>query len=79
MFDFLLRCHLPERTLTEYRAGLLDKESFEMLEEHLLLCPTCQLQLEDVTYQAAAPGLLHAWQGRQTHGFVVYAGLRGKA
>jgi hypothetical protein len=74
MFDFLLRCHLPEQTLIDYRAGLLDKRSFEMLEEHLLLCPTCQLQLEELAYKAAGPGLLHACQGCEMHGFVVFAG-----
>jgi len=38
MFDFLLRRHMPDRTLIQYRAGLLDKESSDMLEAHLLLC-----------------------------------------
>lgn len=48
MFDFLLWHHIPDRALIEYRAGLLDKECSEMLEAHLLLCPTCQLQLVDL-------------------------------
>jgi hypothetical protein len=37
---------------------LLDEKSYEMLEAHLLLCPTCQLQLEDVMPSTAASGLL---------------------
>jgi hypothetical protein len=45
MFEFLLSSHMPEKTLIHYQAGLLDKERSEMLEAHLLLCPTCQLQL----------------------------------
>ena len=49
MFDFLLRYHMTERALIEYRAGLLDKKCSDMLEAHLLLCPTCQLQLWDLT------------------------------
>jgi hypothetical protein len=58
MFDFLMRRHIPDRILIQYRAGLLDKESADTLEGHLLLCPTCQLQLQDVLSPAAAPGLL---------------------
>jgi hypothetical protein len=48
MFDFLLRRHMPDRMLIQYRAGLLDKDSYDRLEAHLLLCTTCQLQLEDL-------------------------------
>jgi hypothetical protein len=48
MFDFLRWHHVPDRALIEFRAGLLDKECSEMLEAHLLLCPTCQLQLVDL-------------------------------
>ena len=55
MFEFLLRRHMPDRALIHYRAGLLDKERSEMLETHLLLCPTCQLQLEDLLPQTARP------------------------
>jgi hypothetical protein len=55
MFEFLLRRHISDRTLKQYRAGLLDGPGEEMLEGHLLLCPTCQLQLEDLLPQVAAP------------------------
>lgn len=55
MFEFLLSRHIPDRTLIQYRAGLLDRERSETLEAHLLLCPTCQLQLEDVLPPTAAP------------------------
>jgi hypothetical protein len=58
MFDFLLWPHMPERTLVEYRAGLLDRESAALLEAHLLLCPTCQLDLEDLLPPTVTPGLL---------------------
>lgn len=58
MFDFLLWPHMPERALTEYRAGLLDQKSAEILEAHLLLCPTCQLELEDLRPPTVAPRLL---------------------
>jgi hypothetical protein len=61
VFDFLLWQHIPDRALIEYRAGLLDKECSEMLEAHLLLCPTCQLQLVDLIprflLSRAIPGL----------------------
>ena len=58
MFEFLLQCHMPDRTLIRYRAGLLDKECSETLESHLLLCPTCQLQLEDLLPPTAPSGPL---------------------
>jgi hypothetical protein len=48
MFDFLLRSHMPDRALIRYRAGLLDTESFDMLEAHLMVCPTCQRQLQNL-------------------------------
>lgn len=78
MFDFLLRRHMPEKTLIEYRAGVLDKESSEMLEAHLLLCPTCQLELEDLMPPTFTPGLLQLCQGREMRGFVLYTGPGGK-
>jgi hypothetical protein len=58
MFEFLLQCHMPDRTLIQYQAGLLDKERAETLEAHLLLCPTCQLQLGDLLPRAAPGGFL---------------------
>ncbi len=48
MFDFLLHEHIPMKSLIDYRARSLDNNSREMLEAHLLLCPTCQIQLEDL-------------------------------
>jgi hypothetical protein len=48
MFEFLLRRHIPDWALRQYREGLLDRERSEMFERHLLLCPTCQLQIEDL-------------------------------
>jgi len=57
VFEFLLWRHMPEKTLIQYQAGLLDKERSEMLEAHLLLCPTCQLQWENVSRPAAASSL----------------------
>lgn len=48
MFEFLLSDHLPDSTLLRYRVGALDRESVDVLEEHLVLCPTCQLQLGDL-------------------------------
>ena len=63
MFEFLLSRHIPDRTLIQYRAGLLDKERSETLEAHLLLCPTCQLQLEDLLPSTAARGLLQLCGG----------------
>ncbi|MGD0774481.1 MAG: hypothetical protein ABSC05_16835 [Candidatus Solibacter sp.] len=58
MFEFLLRRHLPDRLLIQYQAGLLDRECAHMLEAHLMLCPTCQLQLEDLLPPTAAGGVL---------------------
>jgi hypothetical protein len=56
MFEFLLQPHLPDHTLSQYRARLLDQASFDLLETHLLLCPTCQLQLESLLPATTAPG-----------------------
>lgn len=78
MFDFLLRRHMPERTLIEYRAGLLDRESSEILEAHLLLCPTCQLELEDLPSPTVTLGRLQLCRGREMRGFVLCGGSRGK-
>jgi hypothetical protein len=58
MFEFLLWRHMPDRALIQYRAGLLDKESSDMLEAHLALCPTCQMQLEDLLPPTGARGIL---------------------
>jgi hypothetical protein len=58
MFEFLLRRHLPDRLLIQYRAGLLAGEGSDMLGAHLMLCPTCQLQLEDLLPPTAARGVL---------------------
>ena len=63
MFEFLLRRHIPDRMLIQYRAGLLDKERSDTLEEHLLLCPTCQLQLGDLLPPTAVPGFLQLCGG----------------
>jgi hypothetical protein len=64
MFDFLRRSHLPDKALILFRAGLLDKSCSELLEAHLLLCPTCQLQLEATLPSTVVPGpgRGHAWQ-----------------
>jgi hypothetical protein len=58
MFEFLLQCHMPDRTLIRYRAGLLDRECSDALEAHLMICPTCQLQFEDLLPPFVASGLL---------------------
>jgi hypothetical protein len=63
MFEFLLRRHMADRTLIHYRAGLLDQECSDALEEHLMLCPTCQLQLEDLLPPATSRGLLQLCGG----------------
>ncbi len=55
MFEFLLWRHIPDRILIQYRAGLLDKDRSDELEGHLLLCPTCQLQLEGLLPPTPAP------------------------
>jgi hypothetical protein len=58
VFEFLLRRHISDTTLNQYRAELLDRQDLELLEGHLLLCPTCQLQLEGLLPHVAAPPLL---------------------
>ena len=63
MFDFLLCRHVPDRMLIQYRAGLLDKECSNTLEAHLLLCPMCQLQLEDLLPPTPRPGPLQLCGG----------------
>ena len=63
MFEFLLQRHLPDRVLNLYRAGSLDKECSDALEEHLMLCPTCQLQFEDLLPPATPRGRLQLCEG----------------
>ena len=48
MFEFLLQQHIPNWVLNQYREGSLDQNRSEAFERHLLLCPTCQLQMEDL-------------------------------
>jgi hypothetical protein len=57
MFGFLLQRHLPDNTLSQYRARLLDQQSSDLLEAHLMLCPTCQLQLEGLLPTTTARSL----------------------
>jgi hypothetical protein len=40
--------HLPEETLMGYASGLLTDRELSDLEEHILMCEVCQLQLEAV-------------------------------
>jgi hypothetical protein len=54
MFDFLLRRHIPDTALIQFREGFLDVDRSKILEAHLLLCPTCQLQMEDLLPAASA-------------------------
>jgi hypothetical protein len=63
MFEFLLWRHISDRTLIQYRAGLLDKECSDRLDTHLMLCPTCQLQLEDLLPPTKTPGRLQLCGG----------------
>jgi len=58
MFDFLLRRHMPDRAWILHRAGLLGKERADMLEAHLMICPVCQLQFEDLVPPTPAPVFL---------------------
>jgi hypothetical protein len=58
MFDFLLWQHVSDRALIEWRAGSLDNTRSAIMEDHLMVCPTCQLQLEDLLPRTEAPGLL---------------------
>lgn len=58
MFEFLLSRHVSDRTLVQYRAGLLDQERSDTFEAHLLVCPTCQLQLGELLPPTVYPGLL---------------------
>jgi hypothetical protein len=57
MFEFLLRRHIPDTALIQFREGRLDAYRSKMLEAHLLLCPTCQLQLADLL--PASSALIH--------------------
>jgi hypothetical protein len=54
MFDWMFRRHIPDGVLKRYRAGLLEKLSHDMLENHLLLCPICQLQMSDMAPDSTA-------------------------
>ncbi len=55
MFDFLLEPHMPESALVQFRQGSLDWKRSQLLEAHLSLCPTCQLQMDDLFPQPPAP------------------------
>jgi hypothetical protein len=63
MFEFLLGNHMPDRALIRYRAGLLDENSCQMLEAHLLLCPTCQIQAGALPPLTAASGIPQLYAG----------------
>lgn len=43
-----LEGHVPEETLEAYAMGKLSAEECALIEEHLLICPTCQRDLEAV-------------------------------
>jgi len=60
MFEFLLRWHIPDWALRRYRDGSLEHCDSERLENHLLLCPICQLQLEDLPSPKLRPALFTA-------------------
>lgn len=54
--------HFPEETLEAYALGKLSDEVSALLEEHLLVCSTCQARLDEVdeyirVMKAAASGL----------------------
>ena len=40
--------HVPEDSLETYAMGKLSSEECALIEEHLLICPTCQRDLEAV-------------------------------
>jgi len=40
--------HVPEDSLEAYAMGRLSGEECVLIEEHLLICPTCQRDLEAV-------------------------------
>jgi hypothetical protein len=39
-------CHFPDETLERYSMGKLSPSDCAPLEEHLLVCPACQLRLD---------------------------------
>jgi hypothetical protein len=41
-------CHISEETLETYALGRVLDAQFEPLDEHLLLCPACQIRLEEL-------------------------------
>jgi anti-sigma factor RsiW len=43
-----LEGHVPEDSLEAYAMGRLSGEECVLIEEHLLICPTCQRDLEAV-------------------------------
>jgi len=65
MFEFLLRRHLPDRVLIQHRAGVLAGKSSGLLEAHVMLCPTCQLQLEDLLPPTADHAFLRRCAARE--------------
>ena len=38
-------CHIPEELLDEFVMEMLSEEDFDLWEEHLLICATCQDRL----------------------------------
>ena len=44
-----LEDHIPEDSLEAYAMGKIPVLDRASLEEHLLVCPTCQTQLEETT------------------------------
>jgi hypothetical protein len=51
MIDWRTTFHdlIPDRVLVWHRAGLLRRQDAEALEDHLALCPICQLQFSELS------------------------------
>ena len=39
--------HIPDRDLERYHLGRIDGPELAVVEEHLLLCPKCQVKLSE--------------------------------
>jgi len=61
--------HFPDDVLEKYAMGKLSDKERAPVEEHLLLCPQCQTQLQDIDefIQVAKAALVISYQSPPTN------------
>ena len=63
MFSWMFETHVSDRVLMRYRKALLVPPVAQTLEDHLVLCPVCQLQLGDLPFPEPVASSVRIRQG----------------